>query len=78
MVYLHRNDFKSGKQIKEAFKNGEELRVFQPDPMNMRGQGYMADVPDGDAVIEGPHYPQPHRFYVGCVVKDGIVVKIKK
>ena len=78
-IYLRDNSYKSGKAIKEAFKAGVELPVFQPDPMNMRGQGYRANMPDTDyEVIEGPHYPAPHKYYVGVSVKDGKVSAIKK
>jgi len=70
MAYTERN-FKSGKQLREAFKAGESLYVFQPGPFGSK-------VADGDAVIEGPHYPAPHSFYVGVVVKDGMIVKVKR
>jgi len=33
---------------------------------------------DGDAVIEGPHYPAPHSFYVQVRLKDGVIVAVKQ
>ena len=69
-MYTHTN-FKSGKALREAVKAGERVTVYQPG-------SFGPDARDGDAVIEGPHYPEPHRFYVGVVVKDGVIVKVKK
>lgn len=70
MAYTTIN-FKTGKALREAFKSGDKLTVFQPGPFGPA-------VPDGDTVIEGPHFPEPHRFYVGVQVKDGVIVGVKK
>jgi hypothetical protein len=67
MAYTTRN-FKSGKELKEAFANGANLSVYSPGPF---------PVTDGPNVIEGPHYPEPHRFYVQVTVKDGYIVGVK-
>lgn len=32
---------------------------------------------NGSDVVEGPHYPKPHRWYAAVIVRDGIVVKVK-
>lgn len=69
-MYTTRN-FKSGKALKEAFKAGELLEVYQP------GGIFSPVVKDGWGVVEGPHYPQPHKFYVQVEVKAGVIVKIK-
>jgi hypothetical protein len=68
MAYTDKN-FKSGKALKEAFANGETLTVYQP--------GGMFPLKDGENVIEGPHYPEPHKFYVSVTVKDAVIVAIK-
>lgn len=70
MAYTDRN-FKTKKELVTAFKSGDQISVFQP------GGFVSANVPDGNTVIEGPHYPQPHRFYVSVVVKDGVIVKVR-
>jgi hypothetical protein len=70
MAYTHR-DFKNGKQLREAFKAGEKITAYQPGPFG-------PTLADGDHVIEGPKYPAPHTYYVGVVVKDGVIVRIKK
>jgi hypothetical protein len=69
MAYTVRN-FKSGKALKEAVKSGEKIEVYQPSPWGK------ANVPDGWTCIEGPHYPQPHTFYVGVIVKNGYIEKL--
>lgn len=45
------------------------LKVFQPGPFGPLVQ-------DGRATIEGPHYPEPHRWYADVEVKDGYIIKI--
>ena len=69
MAYTHRN-FKTGKALKTAFAAGEKITVYQPGPFG-------PDLKDGPAVIEGPHYPEPHRFYVAVDVVGGVIVKVR-
>lgn len=66
MAYTDRN-FQTKKQMVEYFLTGREVSVYQPGP-------YGPEVRDGAAVVEGPHFPQPHRFYVKVMVRDGVVV----
>lgn len=68
MAYTEIN-FKTKKALKESFAAGRKLRVYQPGPFG-------PDVPDGEATIEGPHHPQPHRWYVRVEVKNSVVTKI--
>lgn len=69
-MYTDRN-FKTKKQLKEAVANGERVTYYQPGPFG--GNEPM----DGTIFCEGPHYPEPHRWYAQCEVKDGIIVKVK-
>jgi hypothetical protein len=69
MAYTDIN-FKTKKALKDALKSGEEVTVYQPGPFG-------GNVKDGNATIEGPHYPEPHRWYASVVVKNGVVVKVK-
>ena len=69
MAYTDKN-FKSGKELKEAFANGATLAVWQPGPFGPA-------VRDGETVIEGPHYPAPHKFYVAVTVAAGVIVAVK-
>jgi len=68
-MYTSRN-FKSKKELKEAVASGQKVTVYNPGPFG--------DPPkDGTCTIEGPHYPQPHRFYATVVLKDGYIVSVK-
>lgn len=69
-MYTHIN-FKSKKQLKEAIKRGEKLTYFQPGPFGGN------EPTNGKIFVEGPHYPEPHKWYAEATVKDGIIVKIK-
>ena len=69
-MYTHTN-YPSGKALKEDFKSGKTITVFQPG-------GLFHPSLTGNAVIEGPHYPKPHTFYVAVEIKDGVIIKIKK
>ena len=70
MAYTDRN-FKTKKALVEAFKAGESLTVYNPGPFG-------GAVANGRAVIEGPHYPAPHKFFVAVVVESGKIVKLAK
>ena len=69
MAYAETN-FRTKKALKEAVLSGEPVHVFQPGPF---GPG----VQDGTVCLEGPHYPEAHKWYASCVVKGGVVVKVK-
>lgn len=72
MAYT-RTNYATGKAVREAVREQGpgKVQVYQPGPFG-------PDVPDGDTVIEGPHYPQPHRFYLRVTVKDGAIEKVHK
>jgi len=71
MAYTTIN-FRTKKALKDALQQGMHITVFQPN--DMFGDG---TVRDGTAFLEGPHYPEPHRWYAQVEVKDGIVIKVK-
>lgn len=70
MAYIFPN-FKTKKEAKEAILKGETVTCFQPTPWGS------TPIDDGEAFIEGPHYPEPHRWYGEAKVKNGKVVKIR-
>jgi hypothetical protein len=45
------------------------VRAFSPGPFECPRNGTL--------VIEGPHYPELHRWYAQCRVEDGIIVHVK-
>ena len=67
-MYVSPN-FKSKKALKEAVASGQRVEVFSPGPYPAKA--------DGLETIEGPHYPEPHRWYAQVVVESGVVVKVK-
>jgi hypothetical protein len=74
MAYT-RTNFKTKKAAKlalaEAQADGQPgIPVFQPGPFG-------PDVRDGNEILEGPHYPEPHRWYASAQIKDGYAVSIK-
>jgi hypothetical protein len=70
-MYTTRN-FKSKKEFREAVEHGERVTFFQPGPL----QGN--EPRDGTVYIEGPHFPEPHKWYAQCEAKDGVIVKVVK
>ena len=67
MAYVFPN-FKSKKQLREAVAAGKEVTVFSPGPFGCPKEGKV--------FIEGPHWPQPHRWYGSVIVENGRVVKV--
>mgnify|MGYP001586852900 CR=1 FL=1 len=71
-MYVSPN-FKTKKELKLAIQSGKSVYVYQPNDMfntptkNLKG-----------VCVEGPHFPQPHKWY-GQVDTDadGKVVKVK-
>ena len=46
------------------------VRYFQPGPFGGN------EPVNGTFCCEGPHYPQPHKWYATCTAKDGVIVKV--
>jgi hypothetical protein len=69
MAYAYPN-FPTKKALKEAVKAGQRVIVRENTPF---GQ---SDVTNGRTSVEGPHSPQPHKWYAGVEVKDGKVIKV--
>lgn len=67
-MYVEPN-FASKAALKRALKEGTRVTVFSPGP-------FPAPT-DGRVGIEGPHYPQPHRWYGQAVIEGGQVVSCK-
>ncbi len=69
-MYTTKN-FKSKKELKEAVGRGERVTYYQPGPFGGN------EPKNGVFCVEGPHYPEPHRWYAECIAKDGVIVKVK-
>jgi len=62
-------NYKTKKQLIEAVKAGARISVFSPGPFQAPSHGKVS--------IEGPHYPEPHRWYASAEIVDGIIAKVK-
>lgn len=70
MAYTVTN-FRTKKALKEMVEAGRPVPVYQPGPFGPA-------VPDGEVTLEGPHFPEPHRWYARAKVENGMVVKLLK
>ena len=68
MSYVEPN-FKTKKALRESLASGVGIRVFQP--------GLGSTPIDGVVYLEGPHYPEPHRWYARGVMRGGVLVSVK-
>ena len=62
-------NYQTKKEFKAAVAAGDRVTIFSPGPFPAPTQGW--------TTIEGPQYPQPHRWYAEALLKDGVVVKVK-
>ncbi len=62
-------NFKTKKAFKEALSTGKAIRLYAP--------GLGAPKENGTEFVEGPHYPEAHKWYAEVEMVDGIVVAIK-
>ena len=69
-MYTTRN-FKTKKALRTALAAGEHITYFQPGPFGGN------EPRDGIIYLEGPHYPEAHRWYARAEVRDGVVIKVK-
>lgn len=60
------NNFKTKKALKEVVANGEKIGVYEPGA-----------VFNGSGTVEGPHFPEPHKWYADVDLKDGVIVKVR-
>ena len=63
-------NYKTKKAVKEALKAGAKIEVYQPGPF---GNGNPIN---GKICLEGPHYPEPHKWYASGEAVDGFLTKI--
>jgi hypothetical protein len=64
-------NFKTKKALKEAVAAGNKVRVFQP------GDIFTLHPTEGEYSVEGPHFPEPHRWYARVTLLDGVITKVK-
>jgi len=67
-MYVSPN-FKTKRALWDAIAEGKSVTVFSPGPFPCPENGRVA--------VEGPHYPEPHKWYAQVEVKEGKVIKVK-
>lgn len=69
MSYVDPN-YKTKKEFITAVKEGKLHYTYNPS-------GMFPVRENGNDVVEGPHYPKPHRWYAQVVVQNGVVINAK-
>jgi hypothetical protein len=49
----------------------------RPKPVRLFAPGLGTPKENGTEYVEGPHYPQPHKWYAQVTVENGIVIAVK-
>ena len=87
-MYTDRN-FKTKKELKAAVDawnayQAEQTRVVGGVATLARAVTYHQPGPfggnepqNGEFSVEGPHYPQPHKWYARVTARDGVIVKVR-
>lgn len=67
-MYVNPN-YQTKKALKEVLAKGIPVEVYTPG---------LGTIPrDGTVELEGPHYPQPHKWYGTGTMKDGKLIGVK-
>lgn len=64
-------NFRTKKALRDAVAAGREIGVFQPGPFGGN------EPSDGPVSVEGPHSPEPHRWYARVTLRGGVIVGVK-
>jgi hypothetical protein len=62
-------NYRTKKALKAAVADGERVTLFAP--------GFGQPNNNGTELVEGPHYPEAHRWYAQVTMVDGVVTKVK-
>jgi hypothetical protein len=69
-------NFRTKKAVKDAVmlwatKDGPAVTYYQTGPFGGN------EPTEGIIYLEGPHFPEPHRWYAQATVEDGKIIKVK-
>jgi hypothetical protein len=67
--------YQTKKQLVDDLKAGVKIGVFQPN--DMFGKTDQVQTGTHTVYLEGPHYPQPHKWYAQATVVNGQITKVK-
>jgi hypothetical protein len=68
-MYCTKN-FPTKKALKDAVAAGEKHGIWQAGPFGGN------EPENGKVCLEGPFYPQPHKWYATATVENGVIVKV--
>ena len=60
------------KALKADVKAGIDIPIYQPGPF-----GFDTSDLNGHVSLEGPHYPEAHKWYARALVRDGLIVSVE-
>lgn len=69
-MYTTKN-YRTKKELKEAVARGEKISYYEP------GIGKGQEPKEGSIFLEGPHFPEPHKWYAEAEVKNGYIIKVR-
>ena len=69
-MYTNTN-YKTKKALKEAVAAGVQVGIYQPGPFGGN------EPAEGEVTLEGPHYPEAHKWYARATLAGGRVVSVK-
>jgi hypothetical protein len=69
-MYTDKN-YKTKKALKQDVADGIAVTYYHPDPFGG------SEPANGSFCVEGPHYPEPHRWYAQCRAENGVIVSVK-
>ena len=68
---------KTKKALKQLVADAQANNPVLPRGPRAISPGPFPCKENGVEFFEGPHYPEPHRWYATCTAKDGVIVKVK-
>ena len=63
------HNYRSKKDLIDDVNRGVNVAVFQPG-LSQFGKR------NGQVSLEGPHYPEPHKWYAIAIIEDGVIERI--
>ncbi len=73
-MYVSPN-FKAKKFLKDAVNRYNE--GISKSPVTVYSPGPFPCPQNGKVTVEGPHYPEPHKWYAVVEVENGIVKSVR-
>lgn len=66
------DNFPTKVSVKQAIAEGEEITVYQPN----EHAGSLSVPTNGRVSVEGPHFPESHKWWGRGKMKDGFLVEL--